>query len=98
MLHFSDASDQIVTEKINDVTLIAINRPESRNAVNRQTAEQLKQAFLNFDKDKYAHVAVLYGKGNESDVILTFLGILRCLNLKAFLNFDKDKYADVGVL
>ena len=51
---------------MNDVTLIAINRPESRNAVNRQTAEQLKQAFLNFDKDKYAHVAVLYGKGTES--------------------------------
>ncbi len=60
----SDASDQVVTEKLNNITLIAINRPESRNAVNRQTAQQLKQAFLNFDKDKYAHVAILYGKGN----------------------------------
>ncbi|XP_072029278.1 uncharacterized protein [Amphiura filiformis] len=57
------ASDQVVTEKMNDITLIAINRPESRNAVNRETARQLKQAFINFDKDKYAHVAVLYGKG-----------------------------------
>lgn len=58
------SSDSVITEKINDITLIAINRPENRNAVNRDTARQLKHAFQSFDKDKYANVAVLYGKGD----------------------------------
>ncbi|MFF5262942.1 crotonase/enoyl-CoA hydratase family protein [Actinomadura viridis] len=45
------------------VTLIGIDRPERRNAVDRATAEALADAFRAFDDDPGASVAVLYGKG-----------------------------------
>ena len=43
------------------VTLVTINRPEVRNAVDRETAEALAQAFVSFDEDENADVAVLTG-------------------------------------
>lgn len=47
------------------ITLIGINRPESRNAVNRDTAEQLSQAFQAFEADPNSYVAILYGVGDH---------------------------------
>ena len=43
------------------VTLVTINRPEVRNAVDRETAKQLAEAFTRFDADPGADVAVLTG-------------------------------------
>ncbi len=43
------------------VTIITIDRPERRNAVDSVCAEQLHQAFLAFDADPDASVAVLAG-------------------------------------
>ena len=43
------------------VTLVTINRPEVRNAVDMETAEALAQAFVRFDEDENADVAVLTG-------------------------------------
>lgn len=43
------------------VTLVTINRPEVRNAVDRETAEGLAEAFVRFDVDENADVAVLTG-------------------------------------
>ncbi len=45
------------------VALITIMRPEVRNCVNPETAEQLYEAFQNFEKDDNLYVAVLSGKG-----------------------------------
>ena len=39
------------------------NRPQARNAMDPQSADALTQAFLEFDADKTARVAVLYGEG-----------------------------------
>lgn len=46
-----------------EVALIAINRPEVRNAVNRACAEELAHAFRAFEANPAAKVAVLSGKG-----------------------------------
>jgi enoyl-CoA hydratase len=43
------------------VTVITINRPKVRNAVDRVTADALSQAFAAFDADPAALVAVLTG-------------------------------------
>ena len=43
------------------VTLVTINRPEVRNAVDGETAEQLAEAFTRFDSNSSADVAVLTG-------------------------------------
>lgn len=45
------------------VTVIAINRPERRNAVDLETARALYEAFLAFDGDPASAVAVLTGTG-----------------------------------
>ncbi|MCG8334750.1 MAG: crotonase/enoyl-CoA hydratase family protein [Proteobacteria bacterium] len=49
--------------KENHITIIAINRPEVRNAVNRDTATQLVEAFREFDADNEQDIAILTGSG-----------------------------------
>lgn len=53
----------VTTEKVDAVWTVIIDRPEVRNAVNRQTADQLVEAFQQFDQDAHASVAVLWGAG-----------------------------------
>lgn len=43
------------------VTVITLNRPQVRNAVDADTARQLYDAFLAFDADPEARVAVFHG-------------------------------------
>jgi enoyl-CoA hydratase len=43
------------------VTVITINRAERRNAINRKTADALREAWLNFDADDSQRVGVLTG-------------------------------------
>ena len=51
----------VLVEKNGPVTTVILNRPEARNAVDRPTAEALAEAFLQFDADEEAQVAVFYG-------------------------------------
>ena len=44
-----------------DVTLVTLDRPDVRNAVDAPTARQLHAAFLAFDADDNARVAVFHG-------------------------------------
>jgi enoyl-CoA hydratase len=50
-------------EKSGSVWTIIHSRPEARNAVNPESAEELRNAFLGFDADAAASVAVLWGEG-----------------------------------
>ncbi len=43
------------------VTIVTINRPQARNAVNGPTAEALAAAFRTFDADEESRVAILTG-------------------------------------
>ncbi|MDP3246463.1 MAG: crotonase/enoyl-CoA hydratase family protein [Polaromonas sp.] len=48
-------------EKDGDVTIVTLDRPDVRNAVDSETARALHEAFLAFDADDSAKVAVLHG-------------------------------------
>ena len=48
-------------EKDGPVTIVTLSRPEVRNAVDRETAEELSAAFRVFDSDSTARVAVFRG-------------------------------------
>jgi len=50
-------------EKNGTVWTVIHNRPGARNAMDPQSADALTQAFLEFDADSEARVAVLYGEG-----------------------------------
>ncbi|TDT37049.1 enoyl-CoA hydratase [Halospina denitrificans] len=54
---------QVVTERHDDLLLVRLNRPESRNAVDGPTAERLAAAFREFEADDGLRVAVLTGNG-----------------------------------
>jgi len=45
------------------VRIVAINRPEKRNAVNRETAKELYDVFQDFEADEGVRVGVLCGRG-----------------------------------
>ncbi len=48
-------------EKLGHVTVVTLSRPEVRNAVDTETARTLHQAFVEFDQDEHARVAVFHG-------------------------------------
>lgn len=50
-------------ERHDAVTVVSLDRPERRNAVDRATAERLADAFRAFDADDDAAVAILRGEG-----------------------------------
>ena len=50
-------------ERDGPVTTVVLDRPDRRNAVDRATADALADAFREFDEDKSASVAVLWGAG-----------------------------------
>jgi enoyl-CoA hydratase len=53
----------VLVERDGPVTIVSINRPERRNAVNGATAKLLFDAFRAFDADESASVAVFTGTG-----------------------------------
>jgi len=50
-------------EHVGRTTVVTINRPERRNAVDRDTATELADAFRAFDSDDDRDVAILTGAG-----------------------------------
>ena len=56
-------TDAVSTRVEGDVTIVTIDRPEVRNAVDRDTADGLVAAFAAFDRDDASSVAVLTGAG-----------------------------------
>lgn len=53
--------DSVHLEKLGAVTVVTLDRPQVRNAVDGDTARQLYEAFVNFDEDREARVAVFHG-------------------------------------
>tara|TARA_R110002073_G_scaffold177151_1_gene334918 strand:- start:33335 stop:34099 length:765 start_codon:yes stop_codon:yes gene_type:complete len=52
-------------EQVGPVTTVILSRPERRNAVDRDTAQELADAFRDFDANDSAKVAVLWGEGGQ---------------------------------
>lgn len=55
----------VLTETRGSVFIVTINRPDRRNAVDRDTADALYKAFDAFDKDDGLSVAILTGSGGQ---------------------------------
>jgi hypothetical protein len=58
-----DRAETLVVEHDGPVTVVTIDRPERRNAVDSLCADQLREAFLAFEQDDARSVAVLTGSG-----------------------------------
>ena len=55
----------VLVERDGPVTIVSINRPHCRNAVDGATARKLYDIFLAFDADEAASVAVFTGTGGN---------------------------------
>ncbi|SHK27298.1 enoyl-CoA hydratase [Shimia gijangensis] len=51
----------VTVETESRITVVTINRPQARNAVNPETAQKLYDAFLAFEANEAADVAILTG-------------------------------------
>lgn len=54
-------ADAVQIERVGTVTVVTLSRPEVRNAVDADTAHALYDAFVAFDADPDARVAVFHG-------------------------------------
>jgi len=88
---------KVVVEKNDSVCTVIINRPESRNAVDRETAEQLVAAFEEFERDDDMLAAVLWGRGGNfcagADLKAITSGDLNRINS---LEWDMSKPGPLG--
>ncbi len=57
------ADELVLTEENNGILVVIINRPESRNAINYDTAVQLAHAFERLDADSNLRIGILTGAG-----------------------------------
>src|SRR5207253_1304409 len=67
-------------ERAGPVTTVVLDRPEARNAVDRETAAALADAFRAFEADVDARVAVLWGAGGTVR-LPRLIGLSRALDL-----------------
>jgi enoyl-CoA hydratase len=80
-------ADTVLIERDGAITIVSINRPHCRNAVDGATARKLYDAFLAFDADKDASVAVFTGTGGY---------FCAGADLKAVASGDPNKKREVG--
>ncbi len=81
------SSNTVLVERDGPVTIVSINRPERRNAVDGLTARRLFDAFRAFDADDAASVAVFTGVGDA---------FCAGADLKAVAAGDINKKREVG--
>jgi enoyl-CoA hydratase len=55
----------VTAERDGEIQVITLSRPHVRNAIDRQTARELLDAFLAFDADTTSRVAVLTGAAGQ---------------------------------
>src|SRR3954468_8557872 len=80
-------TDTVLIERDGPITIVSINRPHCRNAVDGATARKLYDAFVAFDADEDASVAVFTGTGGY---------FCAGADLKAVASGDPNKKREIG--
>ncbi|WP_424805429.1 crotonase/enoyl-CoA hydratase family protein [Rhodococcus sp. 27YEA15] len=63
MTDFGNSAGDVYVEREDGVTVVVMNRPDRKNAVDGPMAAQLRDAFLEFEADASQRVAILWGAG-----------------------------------
>lgn len=87
-------------ERDGHVTTVIHSRPEARNAMDPESADALVDAFLAFEADDDAHVAVLWGEGEAfcAGLDLKYAASLSPDKLERELAFPEQHLSDVNAL
>ena len=73
-------SEIMLAEKKDGIGIITINRPEVRNALNKEAWELLSKAFKDFDNDESVRVIIVTGAGDKAFVAGADLNALKKRN------------------
>lgn len=98
----SSTSTDKITIKITHVQdepsirLIGIDRPEKRNCVNHSTAQQLFNAFKDFENDSTVRLAIMYGVGGAAFCAGYDLSEVASAHIPLPMQYDKDKLGPMG--
>ena len=71
---------EIIEETLNRITIIKLNRPEKRNALNYAMVDKLVESFVRLEKESNCKAIVLTGIGN--------LAFCSGMDLSVLKNFD----------
>jgi len=74
------STERVITEKFDAVTLIRINRPESLNALDPLTLQQLGAAINAIETDPQTKVAIITGAGSKAFVAGGDIGVMQPLD------------------
>lgn len=80
--------NNIISEEDNGITTITINRPKKLNALNKETIEELHDAFHEADEDKNTKVIILTGSGEKAFVAGA--------DISEFADFDVDEGTELA--
>ncbi|MGI9525829.1 MAG: enoyl-CoA hydratase/isomerase family protein [Weeksellaceae bacterium] len=75
--------NNIIVNTENKIATVTINRPKALNALNKETIEELSQAFSNLEQDNAVRVILLTGAGEKAFVAGA--------DIKEFSDFDNVK-------
>lgn len=68
--------EAVSIEKMGNICVITINRPEVRNAFDGVVATTLKNLLIQFDQDPELNVAVLCGKGGANNTAFLYTSFI----------------------
>lgn len=80
--------ENILVEQKENAAIITINRPTKLNALNKNTIEELHQAFKILDEDKSAKVIIVTGSGEKAFVAGA--------DISEFANFGVEEGTDLA--
>lgn len=80
--------ENIILSKEDKISVITINRPQSLNALNAQTINELSSALDNLEADNSVRVIILTGNGEKSFVAGA--------DIKEFSDFNQEKAEELA--
>uniref|UniRef100_A0A8D9DR87 Probable enoyl-CoA hydratase, mitochondrial n=1 Tax=Cacopsylla melanoneura TaxID=428564 RepID=A0A8D9DR87_9HEMI len=87
--HSSRLNSTVCSKKISNITLISINRPNKRNAMDSKTIEDLQKNIGIFENDQDSPCAVLHGQGGNFSSGFDMMELYERPNTDLFENFRK---------
>ena len=89
--------ETLYTEVSNGIAVITINRPDVRNAVNRQVQLDIRAALDAFRHDNSVAVVVLTGAGEKAFVAGADIAQVRTYTLHTALSSDLQRLYDAAM-
>ena len=89
----------ILTERKDFIGIITVNRPEVRNALNKEAWRQLHEAFTELDNDDGIRVIILTGAGDKAFIAGADLSVLKTRSsVETFYGVNQKIVTDIETL